>query len=95
MDLTYQETLKREIEKYDILCDEQILSTLWKGSGNDREMIEKDIEKRKGAYRRRVGKSVQEAAVEKARGMKVEEEGWDNEMIEEEWEELVARARAK
>ena len=87
--------MEREVEKFDILCDEQILTTLWKGSGRDTEIIQKDIDKRKFVYGKRVGKSVEEAAVEKARTMKAEDEGWDNEMTEEEWEELMARARAE
>ena len=95
LDLTYQETLEREVEKFDILCDEQILTTLWKGSGRDREIIARDIDKRKGGFRKRIDKSVEEAAVVKARTMKVEEEGWDNEMTDEEREELMARARAE
>ena len=89
LDLTYQETLERLIEKLDFLCDQQILSTLWKGSERDREIIIKDIEKRKAAYRSRTEKSLEEAAIDKARGMKVEVEGWDDEEAQQKLVETV------
>ena len=85
LDLTYQETLEREIERLDILCDEQILSALYQAPMAYKKINQEDIEKRKKVYRKRVEKSVEEGAVEKARGLKVEPEGWDDDEAEQKW----------
>ncbi len=50
-----------------------------------KKINQEDIEKRKKVYRKRVEKSVEEGAVEKARGLKVEPEGWDDDEAEQKW----------
>jgi hypothetical protein len=75
-----REELEREIERLDILADAQILATLYtRESAKNKMKIQGSIKQRKSALEARKSKSVEEVAIGKARELKEEPEGWNDE----------------
>ena len=87
--LTYdmRESCERELMKWEILFDEQVLTCLWRGSQEDRGEIMRDIEGRKAGLRERGEKTLDDFAMEKALEVKLIKEGEEEDVEEEDVEE--------